>query len=108
MHKKILFMVLLTLLTATLALAGGEEEHLYSGTMHLVIATDATFPPMEFVNDRNELIGFDVDLMNAAAKACYYYSFLSSLLQIIQPWNNAKYYISSDSPPTHQPSQNSP
>ncbi len=32
-----------------------------------VIATDAQFPPMEFVDDTKEIVGFDVDLMNAIA-----------------------------------------
>ncbi len=35
----------------------------------IVIATDATFPPMEMVDENKNIVGFDVDLMNAAAKA---------------------------------------
>jgi polar amino acid transport system substrate-binding protein len=35
----------------------------------IVIATDATFPPMESVDEQKNIVGFDVDLMNAAAKA---------------------------------------
>ena len=35
----------------------------------IVIATDATFPPMEMVDESKNIVGFDVDLMNAAAKA---------------------------------------
>jgi polar amino acid transport system substrate-binding protein len=35
----------------------------------MVIATDATFPPMEMVDTSKAIVGFDVDLMNAAAKA---------------------------------------
>ncbi len=35
----------------------------------IVIATDATWPPMEMVNENKEIVGFDIDLMNAAAKA---------------------------------------
>jgi len=34
----------------------------------IVIATDATWPPMEMVNEAKEIVGFDIDLMNAAAK----------------------------------------
>ncbi|QYD71064.1 transporter substrate-binding domain-containing protein [Paraburkholderia edwinii] len=34
----------------------------------LSVATDATFPPMEFV-DKGQRTGFDIDLMNALAKA---------------------------------------
>ncbi len=35
----------------------------------VTIATDATWPPMEFVNESKEIVGFDIDLMKAAAKA---------------------------------------
>lgn len=35
----------------------------------IVIATDATFPPMEMVDENKNIVGFDMDLMNAAAKA---------------------------------------
>jgi polar amino acid transport system substrate-binding protein len=34
----------------------------------IVIATDATFPPMEMVSESKAIVGFDIDLMNAAAK----------------------------------------
>ncbi len=35
----------------------------------ITVATDATWPPMEFVNEAKEIVGFDIDLMKAAAKA---------------------------------------
>ena len=35
----------------------------------IVIASDATFPPMEMVDTSKNIVGLDVDLMNAAAKA---------------------------------------
>ncbi|MFH0737038.1 MAG: basic amino acid ABC transporter substrate-binding protein [Candidatus Micrarchaeota archaeon] len=34
----------------------------------IVIATDATWPPMEMVDENKAIVGFDIDLMNAAAK----------------------------------------
>jgi polar amino acid transport system substrate-binding protein len=34
----------------------------------IVIAFDATWPPMEFLDANNDIIGFDPDFMNAAAK----------------------------------------
>jgi peptide/nickel transport system substrate-binding protein len=33
-----------------------------------VIASDASFPPMEFVDDKKNIVGFDVDLITAIAK----------------------------------------
>ena len=35
----------------------------------ITIASDATFPPMELVDTNKNIVGFDVDLMMAAAKA---------------------------------------
>jgi polar amino acid transport system substrate-binding protein len=35
----------------------------------VVIATDATFPPMESVDSNKQIVGFDIDVMNAIAKA---------------------------------------
>ncbi len=34
----------------------------------IVVATDATWPPMEFVDEKKQIVGFDIDLMNAIAK----------------------------------------
>jgi polar amino acid transport system substrate-binding protein len=36
---------------------------------NLIVATDASYPPMEYINNSNEIIGFDIDLINAVAKA---------------------------------------
>ncbi|MBC7223496.1 MAG: transporter substrate-binding domain-containing protein, partial [Anaerolineae bacterium] len=33
-----------------------------------VIATDASFPPMEMVDENKNMVGFDIDLMNAIAE----------------------------------------
>jgi polar amino acid transport system substrate-binding protein len=41
-----------------------EEE----GKLHLVVATDATWPPMEYLNEDDEIVGFEIDLMKAAAE----------------------------------------
>jgi polar amino acid transport system substrate-binding protein len=35
----------------------------------LVIATDTTFPPMDMLDENKNPVGFDMDIMNAAAKA---------------------------------------
>jgi len=35
----------------------------------ITIASDATFPPMEMVDTNKNIVGFDIDLMTAAAKA---------------------------------------
>jgi polar amino acid transport system substrate-binding protein len=35
----------------------------------IVFASDATFPPMEFTDSSKNVVGFDVDMINAVAKA---------------------------------------
>ena len=64
MHKRLLIALLLFAALGGLVFAGGRKE---SGK--IVIATDATFPPMEMVDTNKNIVGYDIDLMNAAAKA---------------------------------------
>jgi polar amino acid transport system substrate-binding protein len=61
--KKITFAVLaLVALALVLGCAPASKK--------IIVATDATWPPMEYVNDAKEIVGFDVDLIKAvAAKA---------------------------------------
>jgi polar amino acid transport system substrate-binding protein len=62
--KKIVYAVLVFVLVAS-ALAGCGSV----GAKKVVIATDATWAPFEFVDEKSkELIGFDIDLMKAIAK----------------------------------------
>jgi len=66
--KRLLVIAVLLIATAGLLFAGGSKEST-SGEKTIVVATDATWPPMEFVNQDKEIVGFDIDLMRAAAKA---------------------------------------
>ena len=59
--KKLIFLLLGVLLIANVAWA-----------RTIVIATDATWPPMEFVNADKQIVGFDIDYMKAAAKEAGY------------------------------------
>jgi len=63
--KKILVVLMAGLLLATLILGScGKTE-----AAKIRIATDATWAPFEYVNtDTNQIVGFDIDLMNAIAK----------------------------------------
>jgi polar amino acid transport system substrate-binding protein len=56
--KNTTFMLLLLLL-----LAGGPAL-----ARTIIVAQDATWPPMEFMNPEKEIVGFDTDYMRAAAK----------------------------------------
>jgi polar amino acid transport system substrate-binding protein len=66
MLKKMGFAFVLALAVAGMAFAGGAKEP--AAQLKLVVATDATWPPMEMVDENKQIVGFDIDLMNAAAK----------------------------------------
>jgi polar amino acid transport system substrate-binding protein len=75
MVKKILMIsVVLCLAVSSVALAGGlfargGRAKVEEGGLHIVVATDATWPPMEYVDAKSkEIVGFDVDLMAEIAK----------------------------------------
>jgi polar amino acid transport system substrate-binding protein len=57
MIKMMVFGILCTILLAHPALA-----------RTVVVAQDATWPPMEFLNENKEIIGFDTEFMRAVAK----------------------------------------
>jgi polar amino acid transport system substrate-binding protein len=58
------FIVILTVvLFMFLAISCGQKAE-----NKITIATDATWPPMEFINMDKEIVGFEIDLMNLAAK----------------------------------------
>lgn len=63
MKRKIVVLLVLIAAVAGTAFAGGQQE-----SEKIVIATDATWPPMEFINADKEIVGFDIDLMNLAAE----------------------------------------
>ncbi|MBF9015572.1 MULTISPECIES: basic amino acid ABC transporter substrate-binding protein [unclassified Oceanispirochaeta] len=65
--KKILFLSLILIMSASVLFITGCSKKEDSSV--ITIASDATWPPMEFLNENKEIIGFDVDLIKAAAKA---------------------------------------
>jgi len=67
LKKLVLVMICLTVLTGLLIAGGAKEEP--EGPLHIVVATDATWPPMEMVDESKNIVGFDIDLLNAAAEA---------------------------------------
>ncbi|MDT8299731.1 MAG: transporter substrate-binding domain-containing protein, partial [Spirochaetaceae bacterium] len=65
--KKILFAILVmaAILVVPLFANGGSDD----GEKVYVFASDATWPPMEFVDENGDIVGFDMDLLDAVAKA---------------------------------------
>jgi polar amino acid transport system substrate-binding protein len=59
-------LVLVLVLVVGLVSCQREEE---SETVTITVASDATWPPMEFIDSNQEIVGFDIDLMNAIADA---------------------------------------
>jgi polar amino acid transport system substrate-binding protein len=64
--KRLLGMALILVVIGGVAFAGGEQEE--GRPDKITVATDATWPPMEFINEDKELVGFDIDLMNRIAE----------------------------------------
>ncbi len=44
------------------------EADVPAAPLSIVVATDASFPPMEYVDENKEIVGFDIDLMVAIAE----------------------------------------
>ncbi|MDX9799705.1 MAG: basic amino acid ABC transporter substrate-binding protein [Spirochaetia bacterium] len=66
--KKILLILLAAVLIFGIASCSKKEQA--AGEKKVItIASDATWPPMEFVDENKELVGFNIDLMHAAAEA---------------------------------------
>ncbi len=58
--------VMMTLIVAALSLFVGCEK---KDSNKIVIGSDCTWPPMEFVNENKEIVGFDIDMLYAMAEA---------------------------------------
>ena len=61
-RKALILFVVLVLLIASLLSACGKTSN------KIVVATDATWPPMEYVDENKNIVGYDIDLMNAIAE----------------------------------------
>ncbi|MEF9918077.1 MAG: ABC transporter substrate-binding protein [Eubacterium sp.] len=75
MKKKFLVLSLAVLMVFTITLAGCSSKNSQSKTAEdplvggkMRVAVDDTYLPMEFRDDQNNLVGFDIDLSNALAK----------------------------------------
>lgn len=62
MKRTSVLVVAVLLIIATLLTACQQS------TTKVLVATDATFKPFEYVDDNQQIVGFDIDLMNEIAK----------------------------------------
>lgn len=60
--------ILLLALALTLSACAPTATAPADTSLKVVIATDAAFPPMEFVDENKQIVGFDIDMMNAIAE----------------------------------------
>lgn len=67
--RRILLSTLMVLVAVSLLFAGGRQEQPADGPRVITVATDATWPPMQFVDRNQNIVGFDIDLINAVAAA---------------------------------------
>ena len=66
MFKKGILFILIFSIVSFFIFSGCSKDN--STGKKLAIATDATWPPMEFVNKDKEIVGFNIDMMKAIAK----------------------------------------
>lgn len=57
------------LLASVVAIGSAGLSSCAKKTTKIVVASDATWPPMEFVDENKNVVGFDIDLVNEVAKA---------------------------------------
>lgn len=71
-HALLTAVLLLGLLVAACApqpaATPAPESEAVPEALKVVVATDAAFPPMEFIDEDKQLVGFDIDMMNAIAE----------------------------------------
>lgn len=61
--------VAIVALVVVLGAHAAPSREVADGSQVVTVATDATWPPMEFVDTNQQIVGFDIDLMNAVAEA---------------------------------------
>ncbi len=52
---------------ALLAPVGGEAAGVLDKDV-ILVGTEATYPPFEYRNEKNEVVGYDIDVVEAIAK----------------------------------------
>ena len=69
--KKLIVLGLVCCFVA-IALMGCGAQKAAEGDKPLIVSGDCAYKPFEFRNDKNEITGFDVDLINAVAEEAGY------------------------------------
>ena len=68
MKKLVLLCLMLASFAMIVAGCGGSDTAKKDAQQKIVIGLDDSFPPMGFRDDKNEIVGFDIDMAKEAAK----------------------------------------
>lgn len=68
MKKFLTLMLTLVVATTVLAGCGGTKEAPKKEAKKIVVGLDDNFPPMGFKNEKNEIVGFDIDMAKEVSK----------------------------------------
>lgn len=66
--KRIMLMLMLVILAVTLLAGCGGGDKPTASKPKIVIGLDDSFPPMGFRDEKNNIVGFDIDMAREAAK----------------------------------------
>lgn len=69
MKKKMFFVVTALILTMAMIVTGCGGSKSASGDKVYKVATDATYAPMEYMDESGKIVGLDIDIINEVAKA---------------------------------------
>jgi polar amino acid transport system substrate-binding protein len=87
--KKGIILFIVSLISVSFFMVSCSKDK--TAVKKIVVATDATWPPMEYVDENKKIVGFDIDYLTAAAKEAGFevnsriqhgMEFLQDLLQI--------------------------
>ncbi|AMW32866.1 amino acid ABC transporter substrate-binding protein, PAAT family [Fervidobacterium changbaicum] len=66
--KKVLGLLLVSILVLSISLSFAQSLTEIKKRGKLIVGTEPTFPPFEFVDEKNQIVGFDIDIANELAK----------------------------------------
>lgn len=72
MKKFLITLLVILTITSTSVFASGSKEEASNGKKTITMATNAEWPPLEFVNDKGDVVGYEVELVQHFADVTDY------------------------------------
>ena len=66
--KKTLVLALIALSLLAPLFANGSKEEAASGDVVYTVAASCDYPPLEYIDDNGNMVGYEIDLLNEIAK----------------------------------------